>query len=52
METIGVKELGGPDALKVLKLPFPEPDEQLLLDRTELNELLGLKARQPRRLRR
>jgi hypothetical protein len=39
MEAIGVKEFGGPDVLEVLKLPFPKPDEQLLLERTELNEL-------------
>jgi hypothetical protein len=33
---------------KVLKLPFPEPDEQVLLDRTELNELgLGLELDNP-----
>ena len=51
MEAIGVKEFGGPDALKVLKLPFPEPDEHLLLDRTELNEL-GPKLDNPERLRR
>jgi hypothetical protein len=39
MEAIDVKEFGGPDVLEVLKLPFPEADEQLLLERTELNVL-------------
>jgi hypothetical protein len=46
MEVIGMKEFGGPDWLKVSKWPFSEPDEQLLLDRTKLNEH-GLKLDNP-----
>jgi hypothetical protein len=46
MEAIAMKEFGGPDALKVSIWPFSEPDEQLLLDRSEHNEH-GLKLDNP-----